>query len=68
MKFLKVDSVIVYSFVRNVPKIQECWLAPISLRGLTTKGVYEVSYNRYGQIIERVCMYVKLESENFTAK
>ena len=55
--FLYVTSVIVYSFVRNVPNIQECWLAPVSLRGLTIKGVYEVSYNRCGQIIERVCLY-----------
>ena len=56
-KFLNVGSVIVYSFVRNVPKIQECWLAPVSLRGLTIKGVYEVSYSCYGQIIERVCIF-----------
>ena len=57
LKFLNVCSAIVYSFVKNAPKIQECWLAPVSLRGLTVKGVYEVSYNRYGQIIVRVCMY-----------
>ena len=43
-------------------------VCPATPRALTVKGVYEVSYNRYGQIIERVCMYVKLESENFTAK
>ena len=55
---MNVGSVIVYSFVRNVPKIQECWLAPVSLRGLTIKGVYEVSYSCYGQIIERVCTYL----------
>ena len=54
-KFSKVVLVLVYSFVKNVPNIHECWLAPVSLRGLTIKGVYEVSYNRYGQIIERVC-------------
>ena len=59
-KFLKVGSVIVYSFVRNIPKIQECWLVPVSLRGQTTNGVYEVSYNRYGQIIERVCNLVQI--------
>ena len=52
---MKVGSVIANSFVKNVPNIHECWLAPVSLRGLTTKGVNEVSYNRYGQIIERVC-------------
>ena len=56
--FLKVGSVIAYSFVKNFPKIQECWLASVSLRGLTVKGVYEVSHSRYGQIIVRVCMSV----------
>ena len=57
-KFLKVGSVIDYRFVRNIPKIQEPWLTPVSLRGLTAKSVNEVSYNSwYGQIIERVCNY-----------
>ena len=55
-KFLNVDTVIVYIFVENVPKIQEFWVAPVSLRGLTIKGVYEVSYNWYGHIIGRVCI------------
>ena len=41
-KFFKVGSVIAYSFVKKFPKIQECWLAPVSLRGLVVKGIYEV--------------------------
>ena len=47
-KFLKVGSVVVYSFIKYVPNIQECWSAPAHRRALTIKGVYEVNYSRYG--------------------
>ena len=46
-KFLKVGSVIVYSFIKNVPNIQEFWPAPAPPKALTIEGVYEVSYNSY---------------------
>ena len=44
-KFFKVGTVVIYSFIKNVPNIQECWHAPP--RALTIKGVYEVSYSWY---------------------
>ena len=54
-KFLKVGSVVVYSFIKNVPNIQEFWPAPTPPRDLIIKGVYEVSYSWYEQIIVTVC-------------
>ena len=52
-EFLKVGSVVVYSFIKNVPNIQDYKNVgppqrPAPLRALTIKGVYEVDYSWYG--------------------
>ena len=41
-KFLKIGSVIVYSFVRNIRNLQICRLTPVPLTALTIKDVFYV--------------------------
>ena len=45
-------------FVKNVLNFEIVWPAPATPRALTVKGVYEVSYSWYGQIIGCVCIWI----------
>ena len=56
-KFFKVGSMIVYSFVRNIPNLQVCRLTLVSLTALTIKGVYVINNSWYGQILAPVCKF-----------
>ena len=42
-KFLKIGSVIVYSFVRNILNLQICQFTPAPPIALTVKVVYKIS-------------------------
>ena len=53
-KFLKVASVIDYSFIKKISNVQDCWHAPAPPTGLNIKGVYVINYSWYGQIIDPV--------------
>ena len=56
-KFFKVGSMIVYSFVRNIPNLQVCRLTLVSLTALTIKGVYVINNSWYGYTFDPVCIY-----------
>ena len=53
--FINTFDSIVYSFIKNVPNIQDCWHVPAPSTVLTIKGVYVINYSLYGQIIDHVC-------------
>ena len=57
-KFFKVGSMIVYSFVRNIPNLQVCRLTLVSLTALTIKGVYVINNSWYGYTFDRVCISI----------
>ena len=46
-------------FFKKVPNFEIVWPTPATPRDLTVKGVYEVSYIWYGQIIGSVCSSLK---------
>ena len=58
-RFLKIGSVIVYSFVRNYPNLQVYRLTHVHSTALTIKAVYEVSNSWYGLTFDSVCISYK---------
>ena len=44
-----------YIFLKD-PNFEMIWPSHARFRALTVKGVYEVSYSRYVQIFENVCI------------
>ena len=48
-KFFKVGSVIVYSFIKNIPNLQGPPLPLPNLRAQVIKGVYLIKYSWYVQ-------------------
>ena len=49
-KFLKIGSVIIYSFIKNKDRWQ--FPAPATKLVINIKGVYVINYSWYGQIID----------------
>ena len=47
-KFLKFGPLLVHSFARKIPNLQEYRLTSLPSTGLTVKAVYEVSNSWYG--------------------
>ena len=56
LKFFKVDSVIVYSFIKNFPNLQGPPLPLPHLRAKPIKGVYVINYSWYVQQYDPVCI------------
>ena len=56
--FLKVGSVIVYSFIKNLPNLQGPPLPLPHLRAQAIKCVYVINYSWYVHQYEPVCTYM----------